>query len=96
LKLKLPELVISQIEQAFQGGYDPALELAVQGGRPSGKRHMTDARDDVDDGNATLTVHLRRKEQDILDRIIHGDEIGHYYMILGCKVALFICSCITY
>lgn len=30
--------------------------------------------------------HLRRKEQDVLDRIIHGAESGHYYMILGCKV----------
>jgi hypothetical protein len=92
-KLNFSKLVISQIEQAFQGGYDPALELAKQGGQ---KRHMTDAIDEGDVGNGTLTVHLRRMEQDILDRIIHGDETGHYYMILGCKVSLFICPRIAY
>lgn len=89
------KLVISQIEQAFQGGYDPALELAKQGGHPSGKGHTTDATDEVDFGNGTLAVHLRRMEQDILDRIIHGDETGHYYMVLGCKVSLFICPRLT-
>lgn len=36
------------------------------------------------------TEHLRRKEQDFLDRIIHGSETGHYFMILGCKVCLYL------
>jgi hypothetical protein len=46
-------------------------------------RHVTDA---DDEGHDSWTKRLRRKEQDTLDRIIHGDETGHYYMILGCKV----------
>jgi hypothetical protein len=49
---------------------------------------MVGATDEADVQNGTLTVHLRRKEQDVLDRIIHGDETGHYFMILGCKVTL--------
>ena len=57
---------------------------------------MADATDEVDVRNGTLEVHLRRMEQDTLDRIIHGDEIGHYYMILGCKVSLFPCPRIAY
>ena len=45
---------------------------------------MTDTKDE----NSYGTEHLRRKEQDFLDRIIHGSETGHYFMILGCKVCL--------
>jgi hypothetical protein len=38
-------------------------------------------------GHDSWTNHLlQRKEQDTLDRIIHGDETGNYYMVLGCKV----------
>ena len=49
---------------------------------------MTDAVDEVDVGDSSWTKHLRRKEQDTLDRIVHGAETGHYYMILGSKVSL--------
>ena len=58
----------------------------------SENRRMTDAVDEVDVGHGSWTKHLRRKEQDTLDRIIHGAETGHYYMILGCKVSLRFCS----
>lgn len=51
-------------------------------------RHVTDADDEVDVKHDSWTKRLRRKEQDTLDRIIHGDETSHYYMILGCKVCL--------
>jgi hypothetical protein len=80
--LRSPILMIAQIEQAFQGGYDPALELAVHGKKSLENRNRTDAIDGIDE-------HLRRKEQDIVDRIIHGAEVGHYFMILGCKVTAF-------
>ena len=56
---------------------------------------MTDAVDGVDAGHGSWTEHLRRKEQDTLDRIIHGAETGHYYMILGCKVSLSLFTLIT-
>lgn len=32
------------------------------------------------------TQHLRRKEQDAVDQIVHGAETGHYFMLLGPKV----------
>ena len=80
-------LNVMQIEQAFQGGYDPALELAVHAKKSLDDRHMADTTDEV-------ANHMRRKEQDIIDRIIHGDESGRYFMILGCKVSpLWLCSC---
>ncbi len=31
------------------------------------------------------TQILRRDEQDRVDRIIHGEEPGHYFMLLGPK-----------
>ena len=53
---------------------------------------MTDAVDDLGSQgeNGHWTEHLRRKEQDFIDRIIHGAETGHYFMILGCKVSLYL------
>jgi len=31
--------------------------------------------------------NLRRKEQNIIDHIVHGQESGHYFMLLGPKVS---------
>ncbi|KAI0042641.1 hypothetical protein FA95DRAFT_1610043 [Auriscalpium vulgare] len=78
--------VLDKIEQAFEGGYDPALELAVHAKRAAESRQVSAAIDDLEVGEL-WTEHLRRKEQDILDRIIHGAESGHYFMLLGCKGA---------
>ena len=47
---------------------------------------MADVVDEVDVGHDTSTDHLRRKEQDTVYRIIHGEETGHYHLIFGCKV----------
>jgi hypothetical protein len=65
--------VLDKIEQAFEAGYDPALEVAMQAKKRYGE----------DDHQM---LHLRRKEQDIVDKIVHGGEVGHYYMLLGSKV----------
>ena len=95
--LKLPRLDIIQIEQAFQGGYDPSLELAVHAKHSLEDQHTVDATEDIDVMHDPLTVHLRRKEQDTIDRIIHGDEGGRYFLIFGCKVSLFdLFLCIPY
>lgn len=70
-----------QIEGAFAAGYDPALELAT---------HMAQTKptgEDLDyDLDGPWTEHLRRKEQDMIDRIVHGGEHGHYFILLGPKV----------
>ncbi|KAF8911485.1 hypothetical protein CPB84DRAFT_920164 [Gymnopilus junonius] len=77
--------VLDKIENAFAPGYDPALELA--------KAH-TVKKAPVDDALADpillpaddpWTEDLRRKEQEIIDHIIHGDEAGHYFMLIGPK-----------
>jgi hypothetical protein len=83
------------MEKAFAAGYDPSLELA--------KSHLPERSDsngktiDGDDGDLRWTEHLRRKEQDTVDHIIHGHEHGHYFMLLGPKVsAHFLNSCLQY
>ncbi|KAA1470590.1 hypothetical protein DENSPDRAFT_775133 [Dentipellis sp. KUC8613] len=79
--------VLDKIEEAFKGGYDPALELAVHSKRSAEERVLSEAIDELEVEDGPWTQHLRRKEQDILDRIIHGAETGHYFMLLGSKGA---------
>ena len=101
LHITTPRLI--QMEQAFSAGYDPALEVASHG-----KAQNQDNKVDLDldelafdssDGKehqVTWTGDLRRREQDWIDRIVHGQEAGHYFVLLGPKVNVliaFISSC---
>lgn len=71
------------MEKAFAAGYDPALELAkLDILRESGSNGQTLGGDFSDFGQ-----YLRRKEQDAVDLIMHGEESGHYFMLLGPKVS---------
>ncbi|KIY50264.1 hypothetical protein FISHEDRAFT_39627 [Fistulina hepatica ATCC 64428] len=79
--------VLDKIELAFAGGYDPALELATR----SSKHHEVYDRgvhglDSGFDPEVPWTQYLRRKEQDLIDRIVHGHEESHYWVLLGPKV----------
>ncbi|KAI0090743.1 hypothetical protein BDY19DRAFT_887226 [Irpex rosettiformis] len=78
--------VLTKIEDAFSAGYDPALELATRAKR----RQYVDPQDPENilllwDTDTPRTEHLRRKDQDRIDHILHGDEVGHYYLLLGPK-----------
>ncbi|PFH52126.1 hypothetical protein AMATHDRAFT_140883 [Amanita thiersii Skay4041] len=70
--------VLEKMEKAFHPGYDPALELATH------HTKQPDYPDESIDDNFWTTT-LRRKEQDLIDHIVHGHEVGHYYMLLGPK-----------
>lgn len=73
--------VLDKIEEAFEPGYDPALELAK-----SHTPHRTTSHDDEFlDSDEPWTGTVRRKEQDLIDLIVHGEEAGHYFMLLGPK-----------
>lgn len=75
------------MEHAFAAGYDPALELATLSAT------QADISDDLNeltfDTNGakpkTWSGHLRRREQDRIDQIVHGIEKGHYFVLLGPK-----------
>ncbi|KIK67504.1 hypothetical protein GYMLUDRAFT_37647 [Collybiopsis luxurians FD-317 M1] len=71
--------VLDKIELAFEPGYDPALEVS--------RRYHTGHPEqmDLDPELISWTEHLRRREQDLVDRIVKGEETGHYYVLLGPK-----------
>lgn len=77
------------MELAFAAGYDPALELATHSAQ------QVDIVDDLDEvafdselsEPRTWSGHLRRREQDWIDRIVHGTETGHYFVLLGPKAS---------
>ncbi|PPQ64938.1 hypothetical protein CVT26_015658 [Gymnopilus dilepis] len=79
--------VLDKIESAFQAGYDPALELAKS--HTAKKAPVDDASIDpiLLPADEAWTQNLRRKEQEIIDHIVHGDEAGHYFMLIGPKGA---------
>lgn len=74
---------------AFSPGYDPALELAghsVKGRRQVGEDgQRPDLELEIGDPEP-WTQYLRRREQDVIDLIVKGEETGHYYVLLGAKV----------
>ncbi|KAG1716489.1 hypothetical protein ID866_693 [Astraeus odoratus] len=70
--------VLDKIERAFDAGYDPILELANFG-------EELRLSQDADDDEQPWQEHLRRKEQDLIDEIIHGQTRGHYYFLIGPK-----------
>ncbi|KAI0359629.1 hypothetical protein OH77DRAFT_1420163 [Trametes cingulata] len=82
------ENVLKKIEQAFSAGYDPALELAKNAiKKPQGASDSEPSKNEELDWDleGPWTQHLRREEQDLIDRIIRGSEVGHYFILLGPK-----------
>jgi hypothetical protein len=79
------------MEMAFAAGYDPALELATR--KHEGVEEELDELTFNEEGMQQPTTsfgHLRRREQDWIDRIVHGANTGHYYVLLGPKVRRFL------
>jgi len=79
------------MEDAFSAGYDPALELASHSAKTRHREEQKQQeRPDLEleiEDSEPWTEHLRRKEQDVIDLIVRGEEAGHYYVLLGAKVA---------
>lgn len=78
-----------QMEGAFSPGYDPALELAIHSAEARSQAEKDGQRPDLEleiGDSEPWTQYLRRKEQDIIDLIVKGEESGHYYVLLGAKV----------
>jgi hypothetical protein len=80
------------MEKAFAAGYDPALELATHSSKqPQTAQEELDELTFENNGAQQPTTpdgHLRRREQDWIDRIVHGADTGHYYVLLGPKVRM--------
>ncbi|KAF9653607.1 hypothetical protein BDM02DRAFT_3153063 [Thelephora ganbajun] len=81
--------VITKMEDAFSPGYDPALELAIHSAKirdraEQERQQRPDLEPEIGD-SVPWTQHLRRKEQDAIDLIVKGEEVGRYYVLLGAK-----------
>ncbi|OCH86761.1 hypothetical protein OBBRIDRAFT_782700 [Obba rivulosa] len=74
--------VLDKIERAFAPGYDAAFELANYARKKDVQTLSQVFEASVDN---PWTQHLRRKEQEYIDRIIQGKESGAYFMLLGPK-----------
>jgi len=75
------------MEVAFSANYDPTVVL--KSGRARKKAPASDnASEPKLSSDDPQTTTLRRKEQDILDHIVHGNDSSHYYLVLGPKVRL--------
>ncbi|ESK84785.1 hypothetical protein Moror_556 [Moniliophthora roreri MCA 2997] len=72
--------VLNKIEIAFAPGYDPTMEVAT-----NYLKESTSASESSEVGGASWTQYFRRNEQDLIDRIIRGEEHGYYYILLGPK-----------
>ncbi|KAI8973966.1 hypothetical protein BD414DRAFT_498702 [Trametes punicea] len=80
------ENVLWKIEKAFAAGYDPALELAQSAVKKPAESSDPSSTERLDwEVDAPWTQHLRRQEQDLIERIIRGQEVGHYFILLGPK-----------
>ncbi|KAG6857194.1 hypothetical protein H0H87_008259 [Tephrocybe sp. NHM501043] len=76
--------VLDKIEDAFAAGYDPALELATHQTKRAAS--VGNKNDELEfDEEIPWTKNMRRKEQDTIDRIVQGQEPGHYFVLLGPK-----------
>ena len=78
------------MEEAFNPGYDPALELVTYSAETQHRVERED-RERVGlelnlEDSEPCTQHIKRKDQAIVDRIVKGEETGHYFVLLGAKV----------
>ena len=76
-----------QIEEAFPAGYEPALELYIRARCQEDFYWPLDA-EAVPWGHWDAIPRLRRQDQDQIDRILHGEDVGYYFLLLGPKVSL--------
>ena len=67
--------------EAFEAGFDPALQLADHGAQLGGQNDHSTHMAHVD-----WASDIQRDEQQVIDDIIHGVDHGHYILLMGSKV----------
>lgn len=78
------------MEGAFAAGYDPALEV----GKLHHKKHLLDhhrhhphhtAAKEEEDDEEEPRPQIIRKEQDLVNKIVRGEMVGNYWLLMGSK-----------
>lgn len=67
-------------------GYDPAIDLTTTKTR---RTHLHRRSSDAEGDDKGEEGHIVREEQEIVDRIVRGEESGSYFMLMGSKVRSF-------
>lgn len=67
------------------GGYDPVMELEKASHAPAAHRSTTLEGKKQEDRDNEPEEHIQRREQHLINKIMRGEEKGHYYLILGPK-----------
>lgn len=80
----LHELLVF-VNSVSAGGYDPVLELEKAAQHGGTQAAATIQGEDQEMTSSEPDERIRRVEQDIIDRIIKGQDKGHYYLLLGPK-----------
>lgn len=83
---------LRKIRIAFKAGYDPVLELdsANEEVKAESARRAAQVESELEHF-PHVDAHLRRDEQELIDRIIDGKEQGHYYLLMGRKCSFGMC-----
>jgi len=69
----------------YIGGYDPVMELEKASHAPAAHKSTTLEGKKQEDRDGIPEERIRRKEQHMIDKIMRGEEKGHYYLLLGPK-----------
>lgn len=67
-------------------GYDPAIDLTTTKTR---RTHLHRRSNDTEGDDKGEEGHIVREEQEIVDRIVRGEESGSYFMLMGSKARFF-------
>jgi hypothetical protein len=80
------------MEGAFAAGYDPALEVGKLHHRKHQEHHPgsifeyeMQEDDDKDGDEDKIHPRIVRPEQDLVDKIVRGENVGNYWILMGCK-----------
>jgi len=76
-----------QMEGAFAAGYDPALEVGKLHHRKHSKHHAESVFEhEMQEGEDELPhPEFVRKEQELVDAIVRGENVGNYWILMGAK-----------
>lgn len=90
-----------QMEGAFAAGYDPALEIGKlrhnhlhhhhkhHSQTPAPSPSVGPGDDDAEaeeEEEEPVPTHIKRHEQARVNRIVSGEEVGSYWLMIGSKV----------
>ena len=74
------------MEGAFAAGYDPALEVGKLHHRKHQQHHPGSIFEyEMQEGDEEIHPQIVRQEQEQVNKIVRGENVGNYWILMGCK-----------